>query len=76
MEVSRPTNHKQTTIRLPEDPATSAEAVARVKGTSVHALIIDGLKAKIERVRQDAVSTNRAKRLPERERKLLERLAQ
>jgi hypothetical protein len=39
-------------------------------------MMIDPLKAKIERVRQDADSTNRAKRLPERDRKLWERLAQ
>lgn len=66
----------RTTVRLPEDLADDAEAVSRVKGTSLNALIIDALKAKIERVRQDADSTNRAKRLPERDRKLLKRLAQ
>ncbi len=32
---------KQTTVRLPEELADDAEAVARVKGTSVNALIID-----------------------------------
>jgi predicted DNA-binding protein len=67
---------KQTTVRLPEDLADNAEAVARVKGTSVNALIIDALEAEIERVRQDADFTSRAKRLLERDRELLERLAQ
>ncbi len=67
---------KQTTVRLPEDLADNAEAVARVKGTSVNALIIDALEAEIERVRQDENFTNRAKRLLERDRELLERLAQ
>ncbi len=67
---------KQTTVRLPEDLADNAEAVARVKGTSVNALIIDALKTEIERVRQDEDFTSRAKRLLERDRKLLERLAQ
>ena len=66
---------KQTTVRLPEDLADDAEAVARVKGTSVNALIIDALKAEIERVRQDDDFTSRAKRLLERDRELLERLA-
>jgi hypothetical protein len=47
-----------------------------VKGTSVNALIIDALKAEIERVRQDDDFTSRAKRLLERDRELLERLAQ
>ena len=66
---------KQTTVRLPEELADDAEAVARVKGTSVNALIIDALKAEIERVRQDEDFTSRAKRLLERDRELLERLA-
>ena len=66
---------KQTTVRLPEDLAHDAEAVARVKGTSVNALIIDALKNEIDRVRQDEDFTDRAKRLLERDRELLERLA-
>lgn len=66
---------KQTTVRLPEDLADDAEAVARVKGTSVNALIVDALKTEIERVRQDNDFTSRAKRLLERDRELLERLA-
>jgi predicted DNA-binding protein len=67
---------KQTTVRLPEDLADDAEAVARVKGTSVNTLIINALEAEIERVRQDEDFINRAKRLLERDRELLERLAQ
>ena len=67
---------KQTTVRLPEDLADDAEAVARVQGTSVNALIVDALKAEIGRVRQDEDFTSRAKRLLERDRELLERLAQ
>lgn len=66
---------KQTTVRLPEDLADDAEAVARVKGISVNGLIVDALRAEIERVRQDEDFTNRAKRLLERDRELLERLA-
>ncbi len=49
--------------------------MARVKGTSVNALIIDALKAEIDRVREDDDFTSRAKRLLERDRELLERLA-
>jgi hypothetical protein len=67
---------KQTTVRLPEDLADDAEAVARVQGTSVNALIVDALKAEIGRVRQDEDFTSRAKRLLDRDRELLERLAQ
>jgi predicted DNA-binding protein len=66
---------KQTTVRLPEELAEDAEAVARVKGTSVNALIVDALRTEIERVRQDEDFTSRAKRLLERDRELLERLA-
>ena len=67
---------KQTTVRLPEDLADDAEAVARVEGTSVNALIVDALTSEIERVRPDKDFTSRAKQLLERDRELLERLAQ
>ncbi|MDW3217138.1 MAG: YlcI/YnfO family protein [Acidimicrobiales bacterium] len=66
---------KQTTVRLPNELADEAEAVARVKGTSVNQLIIDSLSAEIERVRADDDFTSRAKRLIERDKELLERLA-
>lgn len=66
---------KQTTVRLPEDLADQAEAVARVKGTSVNALIVESLAAEIERVRTDNDFTKRAQKLMERDKELLERLA-
>jgi hypothetical protein len=66
---------KQTTVRLPEDLAKDAEAVARVEGTSVNALIVDALKSEIERVRNDKDFTSRARELLERDKELLERLA-
>jgi predicted transcriptional regulator len=66
---------KQTTVRLPDELADEAEAVARVKSTSVNQLIIDSLSAEIERVRADDDFTSRAKRLIERDKELLERLA-
>ncbi|MGZ0217599.1 MAG: YlcI/YnfO family protein [Acidimicrobiales bacterium] len=66
---------KQTTVRLPEDLADDAEAVARVQGTSVNQLIVDSLTKEIERVRSDDDFTSRAKRLIERDKELLERLA-
>jgi hypothetical protein len=66
---------KQTTVRLPDDLAEDAEAVARIEGTSVNALIVDALTTEIERVRQDDAFTSRAKQLLERDRELLERLA-
>jgi predicted transcriptional regulator len=66
---------KQTTVRLPDDLADEAEAVARVKGTSVNQLIVESLTTEIERVRNDEDFTTRAKRLLERDKELLERLA-
>ena len=67
---------KQTTVRLPEDLAREAEAVARVRGSSVNQLIVESLRAEIDRVRADDDFTSRAKRLIERDQELLERLAQ
>ena len=66
---------KQTTVRLPEELADEAETVARVKGTSVNQLIVDSLAAEIDRVRADKDFTTRAKRLLERDKELLDRLA-
>ena len=66
---------KQTTVRLPDDLADDAEAVARVRGDSVNQLIIDALAAEIERVRADDDFTARAKKLLERDREILDRLA-
>ncbi len=67
---------KQTTVRLPDELADDAEAVARVRGSSVNQLIVDSLRAEIERVRADDDFTARAKRLLERDREILDRLAQ
>lgn len=66
---------KQTTVRLPSELADEAEAVARVRGSSVNQLIVDSLRAEIKRVRADEDFTTRAIRLIERDRELLERLA-
>jgi hypothetical protein len=67
---------KQTTVRLPDDLAEQAEAVARVRGTSVNALIVGLLGDEIERVRGDRDFTARAKKLLERDKELLDRLAE
>ena len=66
---------KQTTVRLPEELADQAEAIARVRGTSINAVIVDALAAEVERVRADKDFTARAKRLLQRDKELLERLA-
>ena len=66
---------RQTTVRLPEELAAEAEAVARVQGRSVNALIVDSLAAEIARVRTDKDFTARAKKLLTRDKELLDRLA-
>ncbi len=66
---------KQTTVRLPDDLADEAEAVARVRGTSVNALIVDSLSAEVTRVRSDKDFVARARKLLERDKELLDRLA-
>lgn len=66
---------RQTTVRLPDELAQEAEIVARVQGASVNQLIVDSLRAEISRVRADAEFTAVARRLLERDRELLERLA-
>jgi glutamate-1-semialdehyde aminotransferase len=66
---------KQTTVRLPEDLAEEAEAVARVNGISVNALIIESLSAEIARVRADREFTTRVSKLLKRDKELLDRLA-
>lgn len=65
----------QTTVRLPDDLADEAEAVARVRGGGLNQLIIDSLAAEIERVRRDHDFTSRAKQLLERDREIFDRLA-
>lgn len=75
MSCYRDTMVKQTTVRMPEELSAEAETVARVRGTSVNALIVDALTAEIERVKQDDDFTQRARRLLTRDRELLERLA-
>jgi hypothetical protein len=66
---------KQTTVRLPEELADQAKAVARVQGKSVNALIADSLAAEVERACADEDFTKRARQLIERDKELLDRLA-
>lgn len=67
--------NKQTTVRLPNDLADQVEIVARTQGVSTNQLIIDALHNEIERVRKDSDFKSRVKRLVERDRKILDRLA-
>lgn len=66
---------RQTTVRIPEELADQAEAVARVRGTSVNTLIVESLASEVGRVRGDEDFTSRARKLLERDKELLDRLA-
>ena len=55
--------------------ADEAETVARMQGTGLNQLIVESLADAIDRVRADKDFTTRAKRLLERDREILDRLA-
>ena len=67
---------KQTTIRLPDELAETAEVVARGKGINVNALVVDALSVEVERVRADEDFMARLRRLAERDKEILDRLAE
>ncbi len=67
---------KTTTIRLPDELANEAEVVARTKDISVNALVIDALTAEIDRVRSDKDFMARLRSVLERDKEVLDRLAQ
>ena len=67
---------KATTVRMPEDLAETAEAVARGRGISVNALVLEALAAEIDRVKSDDEFMNRLRALAERDKEILDRLAQ
>ena len=66
---------RQTTVRLPEELAEQAEVIARVRGTSLNALIVDSLAGEVERVSTDKEFTSAARKLLARDKALLDRLA-
>jgi hypothetical protein len=67
---------KQTTVRLPEELAEMAEAVARVNGVSLNGLIAASLSAEIARVKTDKAFMERMSKLLDRDKEILDRLAQ
>jgi hypothetical protein len=63
------------TVRLPDDLADTAETIARVRGTSINQLIVDALRAEVERVKTDGYFQTRARELLERDTRTVEALA-
>lgn len=66
---------KNLTVRLPDDIAADAEAVARVEGTSVNETVKQALVEAIERRRTDPAFRTSLRRIVKEDQELLERLA-
>ncbi|HMV73454.1 MAG TPA: ribbon-helix-helix protein, CopG family [Microthrixaceae bacterium] len=66
---------KNMTVRLPDELAADAEALARVEGKSVNETIKDALSAAIDQRRRDPKFRQRVRQIIEEDRVLLERLA-
>lgn len=67
---------KATTVRIPEDLADTAEVVARARGVSVNALILQALQAEVERVKKDKEFMAILHSHVERDKEILDRLAE
>ena len=67
---------KVTTVRMPQDLADTVDAVARGRGVSVNTVVLDALAAEIERVRKDKEFMARLREMTERDKEILDRLAQ
>ncbi len=66
---------KNLTVRLPDELAADAEAVARAEGTSLNETIKDALAEAVDRRRKDPAFKKRLRDIVEADRELLERLA-
>ena len=69
-------SRRTTTVRIPEDLADEADIVARGRGVSVNALMVEALQAEIDRVRTDTEFMETLRTLTERDREILDRLAE
>jgi len=61
---------------MPEELAETAEVVARGRGISVNALVLEALEAEIDRVTRDDEFMDQLRSLAERDKEILDRLAQ
>lgn len=66
---------KNLTLRLPDDLARDAQAMARVEGKSVNETVKNALEEAIERRKGDPEFMERLRRIIEEDQELLERLA-
>ena len=66
---------KNLTVRLPDELAADAEALARVEGKSVNETIKDALTDAVQKRRRDPKFKARVRQIIQEDRELLERLA-
>lgn len=66
---------KNLTVRLDDDLAADAEALARAEGQSLNETVKVALREAVERRRKDPQFKARLRRIIEEDRELLERLA-
>ncbi|MGH9092220.1 MAG: ribbon-helix-helix protein, CopG family [Acidimicrobiales bacterium] len=69
------TMSKNFTVRLPDDEAADAEALARAEDMSLNETVRQALAEAVERRRRDPAFKARVRRIIKEDRKLLERLA-
>ncbi len=67
---------RATTVRLPEELAETADVLARTRGVSVNQVIVDALQAEVDRVKDDKQFMKHLRSLVERDREILDRLAE
>jgi hypothetical protein len=68
-------SRKVTTIRMPREIADQVEAVARGRGVSVNAVVLEALASEIQRVKKDKVFMARLREITKRDKEILDRLA-
>lgn len=66
---------RNLTVRLDDNLAADAEALARVEGKSLNETVQSALAEAVERRRQDPAFKDRVRKIIEQDRELLERLA-
>lgn len=66
---------KVTTVRMPEELAEEIEVLARGRGVSVNTVVLDALRAEIERIKNDHEFMARLQEITTRDKEILDRLA-
>ncbi len=67
---------RTTTVRIPEELAEQADIIARGRGISVNALMLEALQTEIEHLKDDVEFMETLRALTERDKEILDRLAE